>query len=694
MHGSGKVHHISSLEILIHNNMKHNFLKLSSIILFAGAVSISCVKEEQATGSSDGPSVTIVEAPESALMGDTLPYKVKIEDETALSTLEVKLLFDETVVAIESIRTKEAGEYEGSLEIPFLKDIPDGTATLCFAATNTDLGKTDVDHSVAVSRPVFEYLTLKAEDGSEYRMEKTETAHLYSVEDNFPSALNAKIETPAFGTAGKTLTFAWNVSEIAVGDYSYIPFAGDASSKYTVSINTLTFQGAPFTEHSVNEVSAKIDEAETAHKNYSAVVNLKQNGEVKVVSNQLDFTDWVIDPDFLETTGTPGTYKFLAVDGLYKVIFETEKKFFRIERMNSETETGTYAISGAVWMIGNDFGKPISSGHSWWTDDSYCFAEVSKGIHQMTLVAGTQIKTGSIDMKIFHGAGWTYGEFGGGALTTDSDLIVLDENSGNIALAEGKTLDLGGIYRFTLDVDAAVLHFAKVGQNEVESKDVKVNGAPLTDDGSAYIGVASFKKGENITISGLDDIAEYYIDPDFVNGQAFKAADGDYKVTLNHVGHKYATFSKMKDATTTATIDEHALWLMGWGVAHPVMNKQIGWDNAYAMAEVEDMVFEFTGTAVSDEHDDTAIGGRFRTDYLNFKYFGQNGWGREKGKILDEKVNTTVQLTERAAALIKDNDNFELADDVTLEAGAIYVLRIDLSKTASEGIETVDFYKK
>lgn len=675
--------------------MKHNFLKLSGIILFAGAVSISCVKEEQATGSSDGPSVTIVEVPKSALMGDTLPYKVKIEDETALSTLEVKLLFDETVVASESIRTKEAGEYEGSLEIPFLKDIPDGTATLCFVATNTALGKTDIDHNVAVSRPVFEYLTLKTEDGNEYKMEKTETAHLYSVEDNFPSALNAKIETLAFGTAGKTITFAWNVSEIAVGDYSYIPFAGDASSKYTVSINTLTFQGAPFTEHSVNEVSAKIDEAETAHKNYSAVVNLKQNGEVKVVSNQLDFTDWVIDPDFLETTGTPGTYKFLAVDGLYKVIFETEKKFFRIERMDSEIATGTYELSGAVWMIGNDFGKPISSGHSWWTDDSYCFAEVSKGVHQMTLVAGTQIKTGAIDMKIFHQAGWG-GEFGAGALTTDSDLIVLDEEKGNIALAEGKTLDLGGIYRFTLDVTTAVLHFEKVGQNEVESKDVKVNGATLTDDGSAYIGVASFKKGENISVSGLDDISEYYIDPDFVNGQTFKAADGDYKVTLYHVGHKYVTFSKMKDATTTATIDEHALWLMGWGVATPVMNKQIGFDEgkAYAMAEVEDMVFEFTGTAVSDEKDDTTIGGRFRTDYLSFKYFGQNGWGREKGKILDESVATTVQLTERAAALIKDAGNFELADGVNLEAGATYVLRIDLSKTASEGVETIDFYKK
>jgi hypothetical protein len=38
--------------------------------------------------------------------------------------------------------------------------------------------------------------------------------------------------------------------------------------------------------------------------------------------------------------------------------------------------------------------------------------------------------------------------------------------------------------------------------------------------------------------------------------------------------------------------------------------------------------------------------------------------------------------------------NFELADGVKLEEGATYVLTIDLSKAASDKIETIKFEKK
>ena len=44
-------------------------------------------------------------------------------------------------------------------------------------------------------------------------------------------------------------------------------------------------------------------------------------------------------------------------------------------------------------------------------------------------------------------------------------------DSGNLGLAEGKTLDLGGIYRFTVDISggnaAAVLTVEKVGEQEL-----------------------------------------------------------------------------------------------------------------------------------------------------------------------------------------------------------------------------------
>ena len=106
------------------------------------------------------------------------------------------------------------------------------------------------------------------------------------------------------------------------------------------------------------------------------------------------------------------------------------------------------------------------------------------------------------------------------------------------------------------------------------------------------------------------------------------------------------------------------------------------------------MVFQLTGKAVAETSSD--LGGRFRYDYISAKYFGQDGWGRECGKIIDGDVSTTVNLEGSTASLLKltGSKNFELADGVQLEEGATYVLTIDLSKAASDKIETIKFEKK
>lgn len=92
----------------------------------------------------------------------------------------------------------------------------------------------------------------------------------------------------------------------------------------------------------------------------------------------------------------------------------------------------------------------------------------------------------------------------------------------------------------------------------------------------------------------------------------------------------------------------------------------------------------------------TTLGGRFRYDYISAKYFGQDGWGAEKGKILGK--DGTIKFTNLAADLFKVTesvgDNISLIDGKELELGATYVLTIDLSKTAEDGVEVIDFVKK
>ena len=100
------------------------------------------------------------------------------------------------------------------------------------------------------------------------------------------------------------------------------------------------------------------------------------------------------------------------------------------------------------------------------------------------------------------------------------------------------------------------------------------------------------------------------------------------------------------------------------------------------------MVFRLTGIAV-DEKDGTTLGGRFRYDYISAKYFGQDGWGKEAGKILGP--DSTLELRGLAAELCKvtDSCNIEFADGKGLELGSTYSLTIDLSQTASTGKEII-----
>jgi predicted small lipoprotein YifL len=683
--------------------MKKILFKSGIALLLLAALTGCKKKFQEEEQAESGPQITVNSYSQTAIMGGKVNFSVAISDSKfALSTLKAALLFDETPVDNITIRTKEAGTYTGTLQVPFLANVPDGTATLLLVAENVGRGKTTINKNVAVSRPVFEYLTLTDDSGHDYRMDHGEGFN-YAVTGDFPSEVKATITTAPVGDNDTTFTFGFKSGAIVLGGADPIPFSNGIAGNYTISFNTFTFEGAPFTRLAVNGADAVMIDGD----NYAAVVSLTQNGEVKIEGYAPGFKDWIIDPDFLEATAVDGTYKFLAMDGLYRFNIGIADKFFKVEAMSSATEYGKLSAdcSGTLWLIGGDcYGKPVIWSYSWNPErGGLCFAQISPKVHQLTFVAGVQLKTNAIDIKVFGQKSWGI-EFGG-ANTTDSKLITIGASDGNIRLAEDVKLDMGGIYRLTVDLNGAVVsdnkitgavvHFEKVGQQEVEAPKVIVNGVELTQLSlTDYSGVVNFEKDGAITVSGIDDIASYYFDPDYLyfEGGSAKFAPASGLYTVNILGGiKDIRFKRMKDADNEATIAEHGLWLMGWGVASPSMeHAQFGFTPgaAYCMAEIADHVYKFSGQASNGEHD-TTPGTRFRNDYLSFKYFGQDGWGAEKGKMFG--TDATVKLSDRAAALLKDAGNIELADGIQLETGATYILTIDLSVS---GVETIDFYKQ
>lgn len=507
-------------------------------MMMAAAALAACQPKEPAFLTTDkGPQQTIT-CDAATLMGSDFLFSVDLQDPIALSTLKVQLKFDDTVVADTTIRTKTNGTYAGRLLVPFYKDIPDGVATAVFTSQNIQFGVTTEEKDVRVTRPEFEYLLLKPVAGGEYRMEKT-GEFTYAVSGDFDASVDAFIETAPFDAAGRKFTFGYGATGVDLGGTTPIPFSNGVAGNYAITFNTRTWEAAPFVKLTVNGTEAVMIDKQ----NYAAVVNLRKGEAIVIEGYAPGFDDFTLDPDWFTED-----FKFNAVDGLYKVTIQMGNKFFLVEKMVSADTYASLTNGNAVWLIGDGYGKPGIFSASWNTGLGLCLAEVEPNIHQITFVGGTSLKTGTnLNVKLFHQKGWG-GEFGGGSYASVvSDLAYAGESDGNIHLLEGQSIEMGGIYRFTLDltggVSAAVLKVEKVGQQEVESDKITVNGVELEMlSANEYAGQVSLKKGDALSVKGIDDLASWWFDPDFVAGGKWNAVDGDYVVTLDKgikVGRAY-----------------------------------------------------------------------------------------------------------------------------------------------------------
>lgn len=634
----------------------------------------------------------------TALFGDSLRFSVKVSDESdiPLSTLKAQLYYDEEMVAETVIRTKTEDEYTGKIYIPYYANIPNGTATLKYILQNINFTVTEKECELPLSRPDFPYLTLVTENG-EYRMERT-GLYRYSVEADFPQKVKAYIKSPKMGENGNEIRFGWSEGAVTQGTDSPITFSNSNAGKYEITFNTLDYSASPFIKLLLNGTEMEaLDE-----DNYALTLNLRKGQEIEV-SGIPNYEEWWIDPDFF-TQSENGKLNFEAIDGQYRITANFKHQYFIVEAMqNGEPATLQNDGSGAVWIIGENIGKPSVGANAvgWTTEKGLCMAPVEKGKYRITVVGGRQITAATINFKFFHQKGWG-GEFGSEALTTDSDIVFIGDgengrDNGNLGIREGKAFDLNGIYVFTLDVTAgpahAVLTVEKTGEQAAEEKNIYFDGSKMeAEDMDHYSIVKNLTQGQNIEVRGIGDAAAWYINPDYFkteeNGTlTFLPLDGSYKVTAN-LAQKYLNAVRMNgDAEATLGDDGHgAVWMMAWGVGSPSLDQQFGWDpgKAYCLPEIAPRVYRFTGTAGPEQG--SQPGQRLRFDYLSFKFFFQNGWGGELAG------DNSLTLTAGSEAFIQDKGNFELADGVQLEEGAVYIVTVDLSAGNSNG--TLSFEKQ
>lgn len=568
-------------------------LKYIALSLLVAASTTACKDDPELLTTDVGPEMTVVSADASGVYGGKVDFEVTMTDRYALSTLKAQVFFDDEMVAEEVIRTKSDGTYTGAVTLPFYKNIPDGEATLRFVGQNVRFGTTTVDRPLAVSRPKPAYLTFFLDD-AEYRMEPTGNDYEYAVTDEFPQKPQGYIATPELDAAGSVVTFGYDsgAGGIVSDSTDAIPFANSNAGEFTITFNLLTFEGSPFIKLLFGETEMTMVD----NDNYSIVTTLTE-GRTYKLTGVSDFADWDVDRDFFERADVsdPETLTFLPMTGMYKVTANFKHRYLKIEAMKSATELATLNDdgSGAIWAIGGmEVGKPTLKNAASWSpeDGGLCLARVADKKYQLTLVAGISLNASSFDFKFFHQKTWG-GEFGGKDISTASDLVKISD-SGNLGLVEGKTLDLGGIYRFTVDITggntAAVLTVEKVGEQQLPPADITVNGTPMTQlDVDNYQLDLDLTQGQTLTLGGADAFTPAWINPDFFEAASATSVKlvpvtGKYRITANLATRVIDALVLNADGSGLATLsdDGHgAVYFIGYGIGSPAAVNEPGLDH-------------------------------------------------------------------------------------------------------------------
>ena len=677
----------------------NKIFKIALIALAGVATLASCQKTPEFITTEVGPEMVVNSYTEATYMGADIKFSVDVNDKDfALSTLKARLLYGQTEVNNVTIRTKENGTYEGTIQAPLYAEIPDGSASLVFASQNVGMGLSYDTVYVALKRPDFSALTLKAEDGTEYQLAKGANEvdeggnevvnYTYSLKAEFPEKVKGHLITPAINEEGDVISIGWDGSALSAGHVNPIPFTVGMAGEYTISVDLMALTASPLGAGSVVSVQ-----------------ELKQ-GQVMDFGSVVDLNNWTIDYDFFEVNEDFTEVKFRAVDGYYQLEYDAEKMWIKVEPVDAEGNLLKLSAdgSGAAWVIGSGIGKPVI-GPGWnTTDGAYPMAQIADKVYQFTLTAPGQVAVSGADFKFFHQKGWggefkkeNYAEIN---LAPAFDIPAADGNIKGVELKGGKS------YKLILDLTGGV-NAAKVSYEEVEVPvnmlDIKVNDVAAMKLSNSVYKVMAVEVAQNsiISFSGIDNPLDWYVDPDHfeltAEGLKFKAVSGYYSFELD-LANQFVTPRRVKADGKAATYkDEGAITMMGWGVGHPCIATPLAWDSGalITLAEISDGVYQFTG--VAGEATDTTKGVRWQYDSeLSFKFFGQAGWGDEWDTVtLTEEAQKYLAVYGNVELIKVDESNPDSKERKHLELGATYVMTVTNCSALNAGKFncTIDFKK-
>lgn len=213
-----------------------------------------------------------------------------------------------------------------------------------------------------------------------------------------------------------------------------------------------------------------------------------------------------------------------------------------------------------------------------------------------------------------------------------------------------------------------------------------INGENMQsiDDDNIYADL-NLAKGATLEFDGFPEFETWWLNPDFIQADeygnySFMAYDGNYRFIAN-MKQKYFQVVKLV-GSEPATLNQDgtgAVWILGDGIGYPTVSNQPSWNpgKGICMAPTGERTYQVT-----------VVGGiNIDVNSINFKFFGQDGWGTE---LTGDMLKSESNLISVGTGGDHDNGNLYLNEGVTLEANGIYVISLDLTGGINNAIMRVD----
>jgi hypothetical protein len=350
----------------------------------------------------DNPSMDLKGAITNANFGDSLQFRIEVQNELQLTSLTAALFYDNNKVSETEIATEANGIYTGKIYVPFVQNTPDNlTASLKFTLTSVGGAPFEESYNLRVTMYDYPYLYLVT-PAAEYKMTKTAMTGEYTCSSAFSNnAGQAYIKAVKYDErTGHEVTFGWSEDEtLTQGATENIPFfSQNASSAIAVRFNLLTQDISPVGEDNIFINGTKMDleqeEGDDPNTLYFSLNMSLNKDQAFTVTGIKDWSGWWIDPDFFTWSAVDGNFSWVAPTGKYYVEVNLELKYIYVEIQDEYGETALFDITtrtGVLWLGGA--GKPNRN----YTDNLLCLVPVGNNLHQVTLKAGTAANGGNVN---------------------------------------------------------------------------------------------------------------------------------------------------------------------------------------------------------------------------------------------------------------------------------------------------------